>query len=63
MAYEWFAKAMTEFEKSLEICYPDNQDVILRWNSCARFLSNHEGFRPDAPQVAGVLMDAYETPH
>ncbi len=33
------------------------------WNSCARFLSNHEGFRPDSPQVAGVLMDDYETPH
>jgi hypothetical protein len=63
VAYEWFSKAMTEFENALESCDPDNQDAVLRWNSCARFINDNAGFQPNASQQVEFLLDAYETPH
>ena len=41
MAYEWFAKGMTEFENALESCDPHNQDAVLRWNTCQRLLERY----------------------
>ena len=63
VAYEWFAKAMTEFENALKSCDPNNQDAVLRWNSCARFRNGNASFQTYASQAAGFLLDAYETPH
>jgi len=62
VAYDWFVKAMQSFAEALAGCDPDNQDALLRWNSCARFINTH----PDT-QGAGdppeMLTDAFETPH
>lgn len=37
-AYEWFRDAMECFEKAEAIRPPDNDDAILRWNTCARII-------------------------
>lgn len=35
-AYEWLRRAMALFESAQRASPPENQDPILRWNSCAR---------------------------
>ncbi|MEZ5425265.1 MAG: hypothetical protein R2747_03270 [Pyrinomonadaceae bacterium] len=41
-AYELFRQAMTWFEKAEEIRPPGNEDVILRWNGCARIIMTNK---------------------
>lgn len=62
VAYDWFAKAMSGYAEALAGCDPDNQDALLRWNSCARFINSHPEARGDADHPEG-LLDAFETPH
>ena len=45
-AYEWFRKAMESYEKSEAISPPENDDAILRWNTCARILKRDDQIRP-----------------
>ncbi|MBI4548826.1 MAG: hypothetical protein HY707_12660 [Ignavibacteriae bacterium] len=40
-AYEWFREAMDHFEKAEAIRPPDNDEAILRWNSCARIIMKY----------------------
>ena len=55
IAYEWFRKAMTLYERAEALRPPGNDEAILRWNTCARILerdSEHlhehvdEGYEP-----------------
>jgi hypothetical protein len=46
-AYEWYREAMEFFEKAEAISKPDNNDAILRWNTCARIImGQHLSERP-----------------
>jgi hypothetical protein len=40
-AYEWFLDAMEAFEEAEAIHPPGNDDAILRWNTCARTISQY----------------------
>jgi hypothetical protein len=40
-AYAWFVKAMNEYGQALSDDAPENQDAVLRWNSCVRFIDSH----------------------
>jgi hypothetical protein len=41
-AYEWLREAMTCYEKAETLRSPNNDDALLRWNTCARLImSNH----------------------
>ena len=63
MAHAWFTKAMAAYGEALAGCDPDNQDALLRWNSCARFINNHPDVKPDDADHSEMLLDAFETPH
>ncbi len=54
-AYESFLSAMAWYEKA-EACRPSgNDDALLRWNRCARFLDRH-------PHLAPVPEERIEQP-
>jgi hypothetical protein len=38
LAHDWLHDAMAWFERAEALRPPDNDDAILRWNSCARLL-------------------------
>lgn len=63
MAHEWLVRALDAFGKALASCDPNNQDAVLRWNSCARLLNSHPDVKPDDADPAEMLLDAYDTPH
>jgi hypothetical protein len=45
-AYELLTEAMHHYESAEHSRPPNNDDCILRWNSCVRFLSHHSNLRP-----------------
>jgi hypothetical protein len=46
-AYEWYREAMECYEKAEEINKGENNDPVLRWNTCARIImDNHLRERP-----------------
>lgn len=63
VAHAWFVKAMAAYGEALAGCDPDNQDAVLRWNSCARFINNHPDVKPDDDIQREMLLDPFETSH
>jgi len=46
-AFEWLEEAMHVFEEAEKLSEPDNNDTILRWNTCARIIQQRNlGPRP-----------------
>ena len=41
VAYEWLRDAMEHYEKAETISPTGKVDAILRWNTCARLIMNH----------------------
>jgi len=46
LAYNWLRQAMEAYEEALKIRTAGNEEAILRWNACARFLMNHPELTP-----------------
>ena len=49
VAYEGLREAMDWFEKAETLRKPGNDDALLRWNTCARFIMQHNELHP-APE-------------
>jgi hypothetical protein len=45
-AYEWIVQALRLFEEAEHLRAAGNDDAILRWNTCVRFLSRHKELEP-----------------
>lgn len=45
-AYEWLVKALDLFEEAERLRAPGNDDAVLRWNACVRYLSRHKELGP-----------------
>jgi hypothetical protein len=63
VAYDWFIKALKSYGEALSSCDPDNQDAVLRWNSCARIINTHPEVKEYEADQAEMLLDAFDTPH
>ena len=51
-AYEWYCDAMESFEKAADLSRDENNDPILRWNTCARIIMDyhlHERYTDNSP--------------
>jgi hypothetical protein len=44
--YEWIVKALGLFEEAERLRPAGNDDPILRWNACVRFLERHKSLKP-----------------
>jgi hypothetical protein len=50
--YEWIFTALRLFETAEPLRLHGNDDVLLRWNACIRFLNHHSELAPAAEDVA-----------
>ena len=51
----WIRRAMRRYEKAIELAEADDPDPLLRWNTCVRFLNEHEAKElPASPQVRDI---------
>jgi tetratricopeptide (TPR) repeat protein len=56
-SYERLREAMDCYEKAEALRPPRNDDAILRWNTCARFLMRHPELRPSPEESLEPLLD------
>lgn len=57
VAYGWFAKAMNFYEKAMALSPADNEDAILRWNSCVRIQMRNPDISPGPVIQEPVITD------
>jgi hypothetical protein len=46
LAHDWLSQAMSCFERAQELAPPGNDDAVLRWNACVRFMDRHREIAP-----------------
>ncbi len=49
VAFDWLKKAMDLYERAESVRPPDNDDAILRWNTCARLIMRNDLKPPPKP--------------
>ncbi len=55
VAYDWFRQAMEHFDRAEALSPPENDDALLRWNTCARMINDNAHVRP-APEERTYTM-------
>jgi hypothetical protein len=55
-AYEWLSEAMRHFEEAERLRPQGNDDALLRWNACARFLDRHPHLQPATDDRTEIEM-------
>jgi hypothetical protein len=54
--YDWIVQALKLFEEAERLRPPDNDDAILRWNTCVRFLNRHKELAPTAESLPEPIL-------
>ena len=54
--YDWIVKALGLFEEAERLRPAGNDDPILRWNACVRFLERHRSLKPAAEDVKEPIL-------
>jgi hypothetical protein len=54
--YDWLVDAMKCFERAEQLRPAHNDDAVLRWNACVRFLQRHPNLRPGSEERAEMEM-------
>jgi len=55
-AYDWLMNALDLFEKAEHLRAPGNDDAVLRWNACIRYLGCHKELAPTAEEAPEPIM-------
>lgn len=45
-AYDWLVKALRCYDEAERLRAPGNDDALLRWNTCVRYLAQHKELAP-----------------
>jgi hypothetical protein len=56
-AQEWLKEAMTCYERVEAIRPPDNDEAVLRWNTCARILMGMPAHEPDLQEFSAIQSE------
>jgi hypothetical protein len=54
--YEWMVRALEYFEKAEKLHPPGNDDTVLRWNTCVRFLASHPDVVPRSEEIPEPIV-------
>ncbi len=60
VAYEWFDKALKAFDRAMQVGDQNNQDAVLRWNSCARIINTNPEIKPRDHSEPVTFLDSYD---
>ena len=55
-AYDWIVKALHLFEQAERVKPAGNDDSILRWNACVRFLNRHKELTPKIEEIPEPIL-------
>jgi hypothetical protein len=54
--YEWIVDAMEYYARAETLRPSGNDDAVLRWNACVRFLERHPHLRPASEERSEIEM-------
>ena len=54
--YDWVVNALELFEEAERERPSGNDDAILRWNACVRFLARHKELQPKAEAIREAVL-------
>lgn len=54
--YEWIVKALDCYDEAIKLHQAGNDDAILRWNTCVRFLERHPTVAPRTEEVPEPIV-------
>lgn len=54
--YEWLVKALGLFDQAEQLRPAGNDDALLRWNTCVRFLARHRELAPVSEEAPSAIM-------
>jgi hypothetical protein len=54
--HDWLVKALGLFEQAERLRPSGNDDAILRWNACVRFLDRHKELRPETQELQEPII-------
>jgi hypothetical protein len=54
--HDWMVVALGHFEEAERLRPPGNDDAVLRWNACVRFLERHRELTPAEAEVAEPIL-------
>jgi hypothetical protein len=54
--HEWISRALDCFSEAERVRSPGNDDALLRWNACVRFLNAHPELQPRAEGVPEPIL-------
>ena len=54
--YEWIVRAMELFKEAEPLRAQGNDDAVLRWNACVRFLWGHKELAPRTDDIAEPIV-------
>jgi len=55
-AYDWLVNALGLFEQAERLRAPGNDDALLRWNACVRYLGSHKELVPAAEEIPEPIV-------
>jgi hypothetical protein len=56
-AWEWFQEAMRRYEHAERLRPANNDEAILRWNTCARMLNRHPELEPARERATEHMLE------
>ena len=56
LVYDWLSKALALFEEAEALRPPGNDDAVLRWNACVRFLQAHKHLQPARGEAHAPIL-------
>jgi hypothetical protein len=54
--YEWIGNALQLFEEAERLRVTGNDDAVLRWNACVRFLGQHKEVSPHLEDLPEPIL-------
>jgi len=55
-AYDWLVNALNLFEEAERLRPPGNDDAVLRWNTCVRYLARHPEIAPAGDETPEPIV-------
>ena len=55
-AYDWLVNALGLFEKAEHLRPPGNDDAVLRWNACVRYIAHHRELAPAVEEIPEPIV-------
>lgn len=57
-AYALFRDALDAYDRACQLAPADNDEAVLRWNTCVRILRAHPELAPEAGEEREMMLDA-----